>query len=229
MYYGLLDVLVKGRPMSQLEVTLRKDWLYPHPEALVPFLSNHDQPRFLSQPGATPALLRLGLGLLLTLRGMPELYAGDEIEMRGGQDPDNRRDFPGGFPGDVANAFTAGGRSAEQNSMHDWVAALGRLRSQTAALQSGRLQTVVSGKSTFAYVRTLAAGSACSVGGSMLIVVNRDASPASVEVPVANTALAGCHAIIPTLGDRQSTVQHISGTTVTVQLPAFGFEVFTLR
>lgn len=229
MYYALLDVLVRGKPMSQLEETLRKDWLYPHPEALVPFISNHDQPRFLSQPGATPALLRLGLGLVLTLRGMPELYAGDEIEMRGGEDPDNRRDFPGGFPGDAANAFTVAGRSTEQNSMHDWIAALGSLRSQSAALQSGMMQTLVSGTSTFAYVRTLAARNACSVGGAMLIVVNRDASPSSIEVPVANTALAGCHALIPTLGDRQPTDQPITGTTVTVKLPAFGFEVFKLR
>ncbi len=229
MYFALLDVLVKGKPMSQLEETLRKDWLYPHPEALVPFLSNHDQRRFLSQPGATPALLRLGLGLLLTLRGMPELYAGDEIAMRGGEDPDNRRDFPGGFPGDAANAFSTDGRSAEQNSMHDWVAALGKLRSQSGALQSGRMQTVVSGESTFAYLRTLAAGNACSTAGSMLIVLNRNASPASIEVPVANTALAGCKSLIPTLGDEEPTMQAIAGDVVTVKLPAFGFEVFALR
>ena len=111
LYHSLLDVLVKGKPMSQLEEGLRLDWLYPHPEALVPFLGNHDQVRFLSQPHATAALLRLGFGLLMTLRGMPELYSGDEIAMLGGEDPDNRRDFPGGFPGDKENAFTAAGRT----------------------------------------------------------------------------------------------------------------------
>ena len=37
MYYALVDVLLKGRPMSALEDNLRQDWLYPHPEALVPF------------------------------------------------------------------------------------------------------------------------------------------------------------------------------------------------
>lgn len=52
---------------------LWKDWLYPHPEALVPFLSNHDQIRFLSQPGATPAQLRLGFGL--QIRELPKYQA----------------------------------------------------------------------------------------------------------------------------------------------------------
>ncbi|MGD0790528.1 MAG: hypothetical protein ABR920_02050 [Terriglobales bacterium] len=34
-----------------------------------------------------------------------------------GDDPDNRRDFPGGFPGDPRNAFTASGRTAEQQDV----------------------------------------------------------------------------------------------------------------
>ncbi len=229
MYYTLLDVLVKGKPMSELEDTLRQDWLYPHPEALVPFLGNHDQVRFLSQSGATPALLRLGFGLLLTMRGMPELYAGDEIEMQGGQDPDNRRDFPGGFPGDATNAFTSGGRTADQNSMHDWVAALGRLRGTSPALEVGMQQTIVSGDSNFAYIRTIATnGAACSVSGSMLIVVNRKPSPAAIALLVANTALDGCKSLLPTLGDQESTPQSIVGNTVTVKLPPFGFEIFKL-
>jgi len=33
--------------------------------------------------------------------------------MTGGNDPDNRRDFPGGWKEDPRNAFEAGGRSAE--------------------------------------------------------------------------------------------------------------------
>ena len=39
----------------------------------------------------------------------PLLYYGDEIAMPGGRDPDNRRDFPGGWRGDARDAFTPGG------------------------------------------------------------------------------------------------------------------------
>jgi len=233
LYYALLEVLTKGRPMSELEETLRKDWLYPHPEALVPFLSNHDQVRFLSQPGATPDLLRVGLGMLLTLRGMPELYAGDEIEMQGGEDPDNRRDFPGGFAGDAANAFTPAGRTLAQNAMHDWVAALGALRASSPALRTGTQQTVLAEKASFAYVRmNLAEASACGQGApsaAMLIVVNRDAAAQPVRIPVQHTALEGCKALTATLGNAPAGTQDIAGGAVIVSMPAYGFEVFTLR
>ena len=228
LYYSLLDVLVQGKPMSQLEETLRQDWLYPHPEALVPFLSNHDQKRFLSHPAATPALLRLGFGLLMTLRGMPELYAGDEILMQGGEDPDNRRDFPGGFPGDPANAFTAAGRTPAQASMHDWLAALGALRAHTTALETGTQQTVLAGKSTFAYVRSASTAGACATSGSVLIALNRDPGEATLQIPVDGTALAGCTRLQPTLGDA-TTSQPIPTDTLQIHLPANGFAIYTLQ
>ena len=234
MFYKLLDVLVKGRPMSELEDTLRQDWLYPHPEALVPFLGNHDQPRFVSQPGSSPALLRMGFGLVLTMRGTPQLYAGDEVLLEGGGDPDNRRDFPGSFPGDRVNGFTAEGRSAPQNAMHDWVAALGKLRGRTPALQTGRQETVVTGETTFAYVRSLGAGSACSAGhdGSMLVVANRGTSAAPVRIPIGKSVLVGCHESTAVLGDGSSAglpSPVFDETALTVSLPAFGIAVYALR
>ena len=224
MYYALLDVLVKGKPMWRLEEALRLDWLYPHPEMLVPFLGNHDQVRFMSLPGATAQLLRLGYGLLMTMRGMPELYAGDEIAMQGGEDPDNRRDFPGGFSGDTANAFTAAGRTPEQTATHDWVAALGALRAKTPALQTGAQQTVLAGETSFAYLR-MTAGSACA--HQVLVVLNRNWEQQEIAVPVQGTGLARCSGLTPMLGDGVRAT--ISGATVAVKLPGFGFGVYALQ
>ena len=231
LYYTLLDVLVKGKPMSQLENTLRQDWLYPHPELLVPFIGNHDQPRFMSLPNATPALLRLGYGLLMTLRGTPELYAGDEIAMQGGEDPDNRRDFPGGFPGDPANAFTPSGRTGAV-TIHDWVAALGTYRAQIPALQTGAQQTILATDTTFAYLR-LAPGANAACGqtsGSVLVALNRSASPASVTLPVEGTALGGCKTLTPTIGDApQKTSISVPTSSLHLDLPSFGFAVYAVR
>ena len=232
LYYSLLDVLLNGKPMSKLEDMLRQDWLYPHPEALVPFIGNHDQVRFLSQPNASPKLLRLGYGLLLTLRGMPELYAGDEIGMLGGADPDNRRDFPGGFPGDPADAFTASGRSPAQAAMHDWVSALGKFRAQFPALQDGRQQTVLASDSTFAYVRTTAKGGsgACAATGSLLIAINRSSGAGSVNIPVVGSDLEGCTSATPAFGDAASpSAVPISGGQLSLPLPPFAFAIYALR
>ena len=69
--------------------------------------------------------------------------------------------------------------------MHDWLAALGRLRASTPALQTGTMQTVLAGTSTFAYIRTLSpSASACTVQGSMLIALNRSPAPQTLTLPV---------------------------------------------
>jgi alpha-glucosidase len=54
-------------------------------------LGNHDEPRIINRAG--PALVRLAMLLLLTLRGTPTLYYGDEIGMHNGDIlPDQVRD-----------------------------------------------------------------------------------------------------------------------------------------
>src|SRR5438045_4448641 len=122
---------------------------------LVPFFANHDLPRFASAEGSSPTKLKLAFGLTLTLRGIPEIYYGDEIGMPGGGDPDNRRDFPGGFPGDARDAFTTGGRRPEEAAIFDNVRRLAWLRSELAPLRRGRMVTLAVGEQTWAYARVL--------------------------------------------------------------------------
>src|SRR5271170_7922828 len=105
LYFTLRDVLLRGASAAKIADVLRRDELYPHPENLITFFANHDIARFASAPGSSLAKEKLAFGLVLTLRGIPELYYGDEIAMSGGDDPDNRRDFPGGWPDDRQNAF----------------------------------------------------------------------------------------------------------------------------
>ena len=136
--FALRDVVIKGAPMAKIVDVLRHDELYPHPETLVTFIGNHDDKRFMSEEGSNPAKLKAAFSLLLTLRGIPQIYSGDEIAMPGGDDPDNRRDFPGGFPGDPHNAFTASGRTAEQQDVFAYVQSLLALRKSHPALRTGK-------------------------------------------------------------------------------------------
>lgn len=226
-FFALRDTLLKGKPFSRLEQTLQQDWLYPHPEQLVPILGNHDQARFLSEPNATPELLRLATGLTLTMRGTPQIYIGDEVLMQGGGDPDNRRDFPGGWPSDKANAFTAAGRTRDQAKLHDFTAALGQLRLKTPAFHGTAQQDVLVGNDTFAYVRLPQNASQACMSSmtipSMLVTVNRSAQPVELRIPnVANT-LQGCTKMTQVFGD----TAEISGFTVT--LPSMGFAIFRMQ
>jgi glycosidase len=153
MYFALRDVLLNGAPTGRLTNILRQDSLYPHPEFLLPFFSNHDVPRFASAPGATPERLKLAYGLTLTLRGIPQLYYGDEIGMPGGPDPDNRRDFPGGWREDPRQAFTREGRTPEQQRIFESVQALLRLRKEHDALRGGKLWHLSCDDSSYVFLR----------------------------------------------------------------------------
>ncbi len=197
-YVALRDVFLHGAAMSKLTDVLRLDALYPHPERLVPFLGNHDTARFLSEPGATPEKLKLAFTVLVTMRGMPQIYAGDEIAMMGGEDPDNRRDFPGGFGGDSSkqqNAFVAGSRTPGQAEMHDWVKGLLDVRRSREALQTGEEQVLWTSTNVLIYIRgrNLQSGCSSEAGGErVLVFVNKGDGAETIDVPMNYTAVSGC-------------------------------------
>ena len=153
MYFVLREVLLGDAPASRMANILRQDSLYPHPEFLVPFFGNHDVPRFAGVAGATPAKLKLAYGLTLTLRGVPQLYYGDEIGMTGGGDPDNRHDFPGGWMEDRKDAFAREGRTSEQQATFEYVQELLRLRRENDVLRTGKLWHLASDDSSYVFLR----------------------------------------------------------------------------
>ena len=183
----------RAEGFAGLEQILGMDWMYPHPERLVTFLGNHDTERFMGEPGATVADLKMAFALLATLRGMPQIYSGDEVAMRGGGDPDNRHDFPGGFPGDRQDAFTAAGRTPEQAEVHDWVAKLFHLRRDHAVLATGGQQDVFFDDTAFVFVRAADVNKGCGAGGERLVVaLNSSDQPREVKLNLKRTALEGC-------------------------------------
>jgi len=96
---------------------LSQDVVYADTSKLLIFLANHDVNRFASNTEKARhfARYRQALTLLLTLRGIPQLYYGDELCMIGEKDPKDdgqRQNFPGGFPGDKADALTGKGLTA---------------------------------------------------------------------------------------------------------------------
>jgi glycosidase len=200
-------VMLHGAPMSKLAEVLRLDALYPHPERLVPFEGNHDTRRFLSEAGATPGKLKLAFAILATMRGMPQIYSGDEIAMRGEEDPDNRRDFPGGFGGNAENAFVNGSRTAAQKEMHDWVKGLLALRRAHDALQTEEQQVLQAGTDSMTYVRGRNLRRGCASGdgeGRVLVVVNKGNNLETLNLPMSHTAITECHKDECFVGERRA-------------------------
>ena len=173
LFYPIRNAFAQGKPIREIHQMFARDWLYPKPNVLVTFLGVHDMPRFMNEPGATTTGLKLAQTLIMTSRGTPLLYYGDEIAMPGGADPDNRRDFPGGFPGDVRNAFTSAGRTADENDVWNHLAKLGSLRKAIEPLRRGRSLDLFDAEQQYAYARLTDKEAA-------VVIFNNDTRPAEV-------------------------------------------------
>jgi glycosidase len=130
--------------------------------------------RFMNEAGATREGLMLAQTFLMTTRGTPLLYYGDEIAMRGGPDPDNRRDFPGGFTGDERNGFTEGGRSPDENAVWNHLRRVARLRGELEPLRRGRLVTLSVTDYQYAFARV-------TERQSVIVAFNNANAPAQIE------------------------------------------------
>ncbi len=176
LYYPIRDAFIGGKPVKGVAQMLMRDHLYDRPQALMPFFGLHDVSRFMGEPGATIDGLKLAFTTVLTMRGIPLVYYGDEIAMAGGPDPDNRRDFPGGWASDASNAFSASGRTPEQQTVWSHVNTLLRTRAAHADLRSGALQQLAVTDQQFVYAR-----------GAVVVAINNDIKPATLTLPVSVT------------------------------------------
>jgi len=141
--------------VNRLYAVLAQDFLYQDPTRNVVFLDNHDMSRLLSMVGENIAKYKSAMAMLMTLRGVPQMYYGDEILMKNFSNPDGlvREDFPGGWPGDKSDKFTAAGRTEKENDAFNYVRKLANYRKNTTALQTGKMTQYIPEKGIYVYFR----------------------------------------------------------------------------
>jgi glycosidase len=169
-------------PMRALRDQLKYDALYPTPLKITLLANNHDTPRFMSLDGATLEGAMMHVAFTLSVRGIPQLYYGEEIAMEGKDDPDNRRDFPGGFPGDSRNAFQSGGRSRDEEHMFEWTRSWIRLREEHSAVRQGRLIDLFYDDDAYVFARQDGAE-------TVIVAFNRGTSEKRITVPASAIGL----------------------------------------
>jgi len=218
LFFAIRDVLLHSAPVGRIANVLRQDELYSHPDWLVPFFANHDVPRMISEPGSSPEKLLSALALVLTLRGIPELYYGDEIGVTGGGDPDNRHDFPGGWPGDAQNAFTQAGRTAEQQRILAATQKLLKLRREHAALRTGKLFHLFSDDGAYIFLRQ-------TDDERIVVVFNNGNARRELLIPQSNTPASNAVRTSLLYGDAVATT---SGKELRITAPAQSVSIFSL-
>jgi len=220
LYFAMRDAFTGNTSMQKLATVLEQDALYPHPERLTPFIDNHDQIRFASEAGGTLQANKLAMAFLLTVRGMPHLYSGDEIYMQGYQDPDNRRDFPGGFSDSKSNnAFQASTRNSMQTEMFEWTSKLLCLRRETPALLTGSMQIIYTAYDSIVYTREEGMQ-------RILIAIHRGSKDATVHISTHRTNLDGLTAASHLFGNG-SIESDRSG--IVIQFPANGVIIASIQ
>ena len=139
---------------------LAQDFLFADPQKVLTFLDNHDTDRFLLEEPDSLGVWKQAQTLLLTSRGIPQIYYGTELLMNGskeGSDGYVRRDFPGGFPGDKVNAFTREGRTPIQNEAWDFLSKVLQWRRGDAreVMANGKLKHFMPQTGLYVYQRKL--------------------------------------------------------------------------
>ena len=163
--------------MNRLYNSFCYDYLYEDPNHVMAFIENHDTDRFLGN-GKDTVALKQALALLLTVKRIPQLYYGTEVLMNGTKevtDGNVRKDFPGGFPGDKHNAFTAEGRTQEENVMFNWLSRLLHWRQGNETIIKGSMTQFIPYKGVYVIARQ-------HRGHTVLTIINGKKQSGTLEV-----------------------------------------------
>ncbi len=142
--------------VNKLYLTLAEDFLYKDPLKNCVFLGNHDKDRFFSIVNEDLSKYKMGMNLMMTIRGIPQLYYGDEILMKNFKNPtdqDVRLDFPGGWPNDPVNKFKAEGRTDRENEAFYFLSKLAHFRKSSSALTTGKTMQFIPTRGVYTYFR----------------------------------------------------------------------------
>jgi len=144
------------------------DFIYPNPNNILIFFENHDTPRFNELVNGDIRKTKMAYSLLLTIRGIPQIYYGTEILMRGDKnkgDGDIRRDFPGGWPNDNRNAFSEEGRTKEENELFNYVKKILNWRINNEVIHTGKTVQYLPENNIYVFFR-------CNDNKTVMVITN---------------------------------------------------------
>jgi len=165
--------------LAKIYQTLSQDGLYNDPSLNLTFLDNHDLNRFYSVMKNDMKKFKLGMGLLLTLRGVPSIYYGTEILVKNPQlprksDGEVRMDFVGAWPTDQTNKFIAEGRTEEENEAFNYVKKLANWRKNNEAITNGKTTHFAVDNGVYTYFRF-------TDKKAVMVIINRNAKSQTVQ------------------------------------------------
>lgn len=151
------DSLRWGEGMTRVYDCLSHDFVYHDLENMLIFAGNHDTERIGDVVRKNPDRMKIVMAMLATMRGIPQIFAGDEMmftsadlsQGHGGL----RVDFPGGWAGDEIDLFDPAQRTGTERELHDYTQRLLQWRKTKPVIHHGRTMHFLSRDNTYAYFR----------------------------------------------------------------------------
>jgi neopullulanase len=184
LWNASLAVFTNKAPVRSLRDQLKYDALYPDASKLTVLANNHDTPRFMSVDGATLEGAKMHIAFILSVRGIPQLYYGEEYGMEGKEDPDNRQDFPLGFPPrpDPRRLSMGNPYTPLLAGMHKWTQSWIKLRREQAAIRTGTLIDLFYDDHSYVFARQRG-------NDTVIIAINRQDEAREVSVSAKSIGL----------------------------------------
>ncbi|MFK8267905.1 glycoside hydrolase family 13 protein [Capnocytophaga cynodegmi] len=141
--------------MIQMYDNFVNDFLYKDINNILIFAENHDTSR-INEIYQNTEDYKLIMTLLATARGIPQLYYGSEIGMRGDKSKGDayiRQDFPGGWEDDKQNAFNPAERTELQKEYFNFTAKVFNWRKEKPVIHYGKTKQYLPNNEVYVYFR----------------------------------------------------------------------------
>ncbi len=161
-----------GEGILRVYDILSHDFVYHDLSNMMIFPGNHDTARLGDALRKNPNRVKIAMALMATMRGYPQIFAGDELMFvsnnlkDAGDHGGLRVDFPGGWEGDEMNLFTAEGRAAATRNtdglsvpkgqaadLFDFASHLFQWRKTKEVIHNGKTKHFMTRDNTYAFFR----------------------------------------------------------------------------
>ena len=151
---SLLEKEAWNTGLINIYEVISNDFLYGDPYNLVVFAGNHDMERIYNQLNENFSLYKMAMTYIYTTRGIPQIYYGTEILLKGPPDHGSlRTDFPGGWDKDKINGFNGFGLTNEQMEAQRFTKQLLNWRKNNLAITKGTLTHYYPQHGVYVYFR----------------------------------------------------------------------------
>ncbi len=146
-----------GEGMMKVYDAVSNDFVYHDLSKMMIFTGNHDTDRTADIVRGDVARMKIAMALLSTMRGIPQIFAGDEMALRSADLSQGhgglRVDFPGGWEGDKLNLFDEKQRTGDAAIVSDYTRRLLQWRKTKEVIHTGRTMHFAGRDNTYAFFR----------------------------------------------------------------------------